>query len=58
LGKKRRFVKKVLITQSILWATAILLPVINPEASWWLIFILAVVALEVLRREINKINNE
>jgi len=51
-------VKKILITQSILWATAILLPVINPEASWWLIFILAVVALEVLRREINKINNE
>jgi len=46
--------KKVLITQSILWATAILLPVINPGASWWLIIILAVVALDNLRRELNK----
>jgi|TARA_B100000131_G_scaffold170911_1_gene165124 hypothetical protein len=46
--------KKLMITQSILWAAAILLPVINPEASWWLIIILAVVALDNLRRELNK----
>tara|TARA_B100000401_G_scaffold236377_1_gene160235 strand:+ start:974 stop:1126 length:153 start_codon:yes stop_codon:yes gene_type:complete len=48
--------KKLMITQSILWATAILLPVINPGASWWLIIILAVVALDNLRRELNKYN--
>tara|TARA_Y100000590_G_scaffold48195_1_gene51104 strand:- start:283 stop:435 length:153 start_codon:yes stop_codon:yes gene_type:complete len=48
--------KKLMITQSILWAAAILLPVINPEASWWLIIILAVVALDNLRRELNKYN--
>ena len=48
--------KKLMITQSILWAAAILLPVINPEASWWLIIILAVVALDNLRRESNKHN--
>jgi hypothetical protein len=48
--------KKLMITQSILWAAAILLPVINPEASWWLIIILAVVALDNLRRELNKHN--
>ena len=46
--------KKLMITQSILWAAAILLPVINPEASWWLIIILAVVALDNLRRVLNK----
>ena len=46
--------KKLMITQSILWAAAILLPVINPEASWWLIIILAVVALDNLRSELNK----
>ncbi len=50
--------KKIMITQSILWATTILLPVINPGASWWLIIILAVVALDNLRREISKINKE
>jgi hypothetical protein len=49
--------KKIMITQSILWAAAILLPVINPEASWWLITVLAVVALDSLRREINKVSS-
>ena len=47
--------KKIMVTQSILWAAAILVPTINPEASWWLVVILAVVALDSLRREINKI---
>ena len=44
---------KIMITQSILWATAILLPVINPGASWWFIALLAVVALYNLRKEIS-----
>ena len=47
---------KIMITQSILWPTAILLPVINPGAIWWLVIIFAVVALDNLRRELNKYN--
>ena len=48
---------KIMVTQSILWATAILLSVINSEASWWLIGFLAVMAIGTLRAEINKITN-
>jgi hypothetical protein len=48
---------KIMVTQSILWATAILLSVINSEASWWLIGFLAVMAIGMLRAEINKITN-
>ena len=47
--------KKIMTTQSIFWAAAILAPAINPEAGWWLVVLLAVMAIENLRREINKI---
>ena len=50
--------KKIMITQSILWATAILLAAINTSDSWWLLPVLATIGLGSLRREINKIKNQ
>ena len=49
--------KKIMITQSILWAAAIItIAIVAPsESGWLLLTVLATIALGSLRREIDKI---
>jgi hypothetical protein len=49
--------KKIMITQSIMWAAAIItIAIVAPsESGWLLLTVLATIALGSLRREINKI---
>ncbi len=46
---------KLMISQAILWAAAILVSAISASDSWWLIPILAAVALGNLKNALDKI---
>ena len=46
---------KLMISQALLWATAILASAISPSDSWWLTPILATVALGNLKNALDKI---